>query len=99
MKLARAIRSIQADSSLTALGIVSDGTQHYAYLWSTPVGVQVQSDVLVAGPLMAPFIYADLSPDLRLVVAKLTEEVNWTLFRGGLPLEDDEAPKAKRRRA
>jgi hypothetical protein len=97
MKLSRALRAIQADETITALGIIQDGTQHYAYLSPMGAAVLVQSPVLLK-PLAAPFTIADLDTAQRLVVAKLTEEVNWTLFRKGLPLEDDEAPKLRRRR-
>jgi len=97
MKLARAIKAIQSDPSLTALGIIQDGSQHYAYISPTSNGVQVQSTVLLR-PLATPFLVADLDSAQRLVVAKLAEEVAWTLFRGGLPLEDDEAPRVRRRR-
>jgi len=98
VRLARAIRSIQADPSLSALGIVQDGAQHYASLTPMHNGVVlVQSPVLLT-PLSAPFTIANLDTAQRLVVAKLAHEVEWVLFRAGLPLEDDEAPKLRRRR-
>lgn len=97
MKLAQTIKAIMADPAITALSLLRDGQTSYVYAWNAGKGVQMQFPGKLA-PMGTPFAFADLDDSQRLVLAKLAQEVEWTLFRGGLPLEDDEAPKVKRGR-
>lgn len=97
MNLARALAAIQADDTISALGIVHDGKAHYVSLAPTRVGVEVVSSILPHHPLRAPFDVGGMDESQKLVLAKLARETDWTLFRGGMPLDDEQAPARPKR--
>ncbi len=96
MNLARALRALSGDRRLTALGALNNPFPTYVYLARTDGHVQVHMPGLVR-PLVTPFDIGALDDSQRTLVARLALEVDWTLFRGGLPLEEAEAVGAKGR--
>ncbi len=96
MNLARALRALSGDRRLTALGVLQGVAPSYVYLARTDGHVQVRAAGLPV-PLVTPFDLAAMDDSQRTLVARLALEVEWTLFRGGLPLEEGEAMGAKGR--
>jgi len=88
MKLATAIKKIQADSSLSGLGYLHNGRPHYVSLVSFPGGIQFETDALASRTTMLPFDLDAADPATKELIALVAKEVDWTLFRGGLPVEE-----------
>jgi hypothetical protein len=102
MNLARAIKSMIADPSISCLAVVRDGKTGYVELVRTPAGaLRLQSGVTRLEHIKVPFRLDDLDDSQRELVATLAIETEWSAFRAGVPLEDEEAsarPKKKARR-
>ena len=89
MNLATAIAKMQKDPKLSALGYLDHGRPYYVALQREGSGIVLEAPppVLTGRKLRVPFDIRGVDDSTRELIALVAKHVDWTLFRGGLPVE------------